>query len=106
LYQPYVDLGVAWLTSHQNRDGSWFGEAADERMKLVYTSEAVQALNSANARNSAYYQGIAWLENHTAPNTDYSSRLIRALAIHGDLVNSAIAQLADEQEFINGAYLG
>ncbi len=84
-YSTSANRAVTWLSTHQNSDGSW---GATDDVKLLYTVEAVMALRSVSQRTSAYFGGIAWLENHCAPNVDYEARRMLALATHGDNVQT------------------
>jgi hypothetical protein len=94
---PYLDpatRSAQWLSTHQNADGSWGAKA---EVKVVYTAEAVQALAAANLRNTAYWLGIAWLENQSAGNVDYASRRILALTSHGDDLSGDLTYLQQSQ---------
>lgn len=84
-YSTSANRAVSWLSSHQNSDGSW---GATDDVKLLYTVEAVMALRAVSQRTAAYFAGIAWLENHCAPNVDYEARRILALSPHGDNVQT------------------
>ncbi|MDO8969748.1 MAG: hypothetical protein Q7U74_03610 [Saprospiraceae bacterium] len=92
-YSSNANMAVQWLSSHQNIDGSW----GNGDTKYPCTAETVLALQAMNQRNSAYYWGIAWLENNSAQNTDYMARRILALAPHGDNVTSEMTSLQTTQ---------
>ena len=89
-YSGNANRAVQWLVSNQNGDGSW---GATDDVKLPTTVEAVRALQALNQRVPAYFWGITWLENHSAPNIDYEARRILALAPHGDNTQSGQAYL-------------
>jgi hypothetical protein len=80
---------ISWLTGNQNPDGSWGSEGVSQ----LYTSEAVTALRAHARRDSAYFRGVAWLENHAVQGTDYHARRILALRLHGDDVTSNVNYL-------------
>lgn len=84
------NLAAQWLASQQNLDGSW---GVDETIKPLYTANAVLALASISQRNTAYANGIAWLENHHVPNVDYLARQILALASRGNNVEPDLQSL-------------
>ncbi len=77
---------AAWLEleSVQNPDGSW---GSDSAVRALYTAAAAEALRAYNRRGSAYFRGVAWLENRAMANLDYRARRISALAAHGDDVS-------------------
>ncbi|MDP2788300.1 MAG: hypothetical protein Q8O79_09545 [Pseudomonadota bacterium] len=93
-YLTPAQKSAQWLAGHQNPDGSW---GSVEEVKILYTSEAVQALAATNERNGAYWSGIAWLENQAAGNIDYSARRILALTAHGDELGDDLAYLQQAQ---------
>lgn len=93
-YETQSAQAVQWLSGRQNSDGSW---GSTEAEKFLYTIETVNALQAAGQRNSAYYQGITWLENHATPNADYLARWVRVLSAHGDNVSAAVNQLVSYQ---------
>jgi hypothetical protein len=93
-YGTSANRAVGWLSSHQNSDGSW---GATDDLKLPYTVEAVMALRAVSQRSSAYFWGIAWLENHCGPNVDYEARRILALFPHGDNVQTDQTYLQTSQ---------
>ncbi|BFM17606.1 hypothetical protein R50073_37890 [Maricurvus nonylphenolicus] len=71
-------------------------------MDYVYTAASIEALRAANQRNGSYYSGLAWLENHSAHNTDLTSRKILALNERGnnlspDLVSIQTAKRETQQ---------
>ncbi len=73
-----LDAGVANLESLQGiDDGSW---GDDPNLIYIRTAMAVQALESANNRTGSYYNGLAWLENRNANNTDLKTRKVVALS--------------------------
>lgn len=94
MYETERDLGVQWISGNQNADGSWGDDAA----KHVYTAEVVRALRAAGQKNYAYFQGIAWLENHQGANFDFSSRQAAELLAHGDDTGVFIAALEASQD--------
>lgn len=85
-YDAALGLGAAYLASTQSVDGSWQSPGSSAR--FLETAEATLALQEANVRASAYYNGMTWLENHAAGNTDYQSRRLQALLNH----NASTAQ--------------
>ena len=89
-YSVKATAAVSWLASNQNIDGSW---GKNDNLKLVYTAEAVRALRAMNQLIPSYYWGVTWLENHSAPNVDYKSRRILALASHKDNVIADLSYL-------------
>lgn len=93
-YEGNIAQAVQWLTGQQNADGSWGSDATG---KFINTVEAVQALRAAGHRNSAYFRGVAWLENHSADNSDFLSRRALALGTHGDDLSAAISRLENDQ---------
>ncbi|HEY4716536.1 MAG TPA: prenyltransferase/squalene oxidase repeat-containing protein, partial [bacterium] len=80
--------GATWLSANQNADGSW-GAQAD--LSLVYSVEAVSALQSSGTATTNYSAGITWLAAQDATSTDELSRKIYSL------VNASI----DSSTFIN-----
>jgi len=95
IYESNNQLATQWLESQQNIDGSW---GATENEKFILTVESVQALSSAGYRNNAYFQGVTWLENHSANNADYMSRRALILSVLGDDVSSAIGYFENSQD--------
>jgi len=93
-YGNNIELGVQWLSNHQNSDGSWGDSELD---RFIPTVEAVQALRAAGRRNAAYYRGITWLENHAADNCDFLARQALALNSHGDDASTAVTLLESYQ---------
>jgi len=93
-YGNSASRAVQWLIQNQNIDGSWGGT---DDVKIPCTVETVMALQALNQRNSAYYSGIAWLENHNAPNVDYKAHRILALASHGDNTQAEQAYIQSSQ---------
>jgi len=79
--QSALDNASGWIVAQQNQDGSW---GSDQAIRFTTTAAVVDALEASNQYNSAYYSGIAWLENHDASNADYLSRRIQVLNIHGN----------------------
>jgi squalene cyclase len=61
--QQAAEQGATWLSQNQNPDGSW-GTTPDVRFHS--TAEAVMAFAALGNRTTAYWSGIAWLENHQA----------------------------------------
>ena len=96
-YSTNTNLAVQWLVNNQNSDGSW-GDS--DNLKLPCTEEAVLALLALNQRTTAYYWGIAWLENHSAANVDYAARLILALTPHGDNVQADLTTIRSAQALV------
>lgn len=94
-YEDNNNRAATWLILQQNADGSW---GANQGEHFHYTVEAVQALRAAGQRNSAYFKGVTWLENHAADNADYRSRQAMALDAHGDDVATVIAYLEIQQQ--------
>ena len=94
-YEESRTKAVSWLGARQNADGSW---GVSPAQRFLYTVEAVQALRASGQRNSTYFEGITWLENHAADNADYLARRARALAAHGDDVTAAVSVLEDQQD--------
>jgi hypothetical protein len=84
----------AWLEQEQNPDGSWGSEAAT---RSLLTSSAVVALRANGRRDTAYYRGVAWLENHGSRNLDSEARRILALRPHGDDVGAAVSRVIQAQ---------
>jgi hypothetical protein len=89
-----TDQAVVWLSSQQNPDGGW---GATQEQEFIHTTQSTQALRDAGQRNSAYYKGITWLENHAAVNADYQSRWASVLSAHGDDVSGTVAPLLNSQ---------
>lgn len=102
-YQSNIDLGLQWLRSQQNADGSW-GTTTIE--KFYYTLEVVDAFASAGAHDSNYYRGIAWLENHAADNHDFDARIVKILTDHGDNMALVVTGLKGEAESTSNGYTG
>jgi hypothetical protein len=96
-YAGNANLAVQWLSKNQNIDGSW-GATAD--VKLPCTVEAVLALQALNQQNAAYYAGITFIENHAAPNIDYTARRILALYPHGDYLTPALTTIQSAQMLV------
>jgi hypothetical protein len=104
-YNTYLLQAVSWLNKQQNSDGSW---GATPDLQPVYTSVAVQALAKAYNTdvNTAYYGGVAWLEDHAINNVDLTSRSAEALLNHGDNQNAALSYLQSSQSEITSSYYG
>lgn len=102
-YSVKANAAVSWLTSNQNIDGSW---GKNDNLKLVYTAEAVMALEAMNQRIPAYYWGVTWLENHAAPSVDYTARRILALASHKDYLMADKSYLHFAQSLFQQTYKG
>ncbi len=85
-----AETASQWLSDQQLLDGSW---GDDDDIKLLYTSEVVLGLSAFNQYQSAYYNGVTWLENHASNNTDYEARRIAALVPHGNNINANIDAL-------------
>lgn len=94
-YEGNIAQSVQWLTGQQNADGSWGNDATG---KFINTVEVVQALRAAGHRNSSYFRGITWLENHSADNSDFLARRALALGAHGDDLSAAISRLESYQD--------
>ncbi|MDY6873026.1 MAG: prenyltransferase/squalene oxidase repeat-containing protein [Chloroflexota bacterium] len=94
-YENSGQAAVTWLTSRQNADGSW---GSDQTVKALYTSEAVGALRSFYKLNWAYYDGIAWMENHDFENLDYQGRKILSLLSHDDTVQTLIDEVIQARQ--------
>lgn len=94
IYETEISHASTWLEAQQNADGSW---GAGNAARLVFTAEAVDALRASGLRNSAYYKGITWLENHASDNADYQARRALILNAHGDDVSSAVNELESSQ---------
>lgn len=87
-----LDSAVGYLDNRQHQsDGGW-GES--DGLRYVSTAAAVDALYAANRRGGSYYSGIAWLENHSARNTDGQARKVAVLSPHG---NNIFPDLQDIQ---------
>lgn len=93
-YTDSANSAVRWLSQNQYSDGSW---GATWDITPPCTVEAVMAFRAVNQRTSAYYRGITWLENHTAPNVDYEARRILALGPHGDDVSVELSYIQTAQ---------
>ena|GEM_PF-1479481 len=94
VYKSSIDNATAWLPLQQKIDGSW-GDASE--VKFLYTSETVRTLRSTFNKNSAYSNGITWLENHHPSSLDSKARRILTLHAHGDDVSGDIAALENGQ---------
>lgn len=94
-YGSNRERAVQWLVARQNTDGSW---GANETDKFLNTVETVQALRAAGNRNSSYFKGITWLENHAADNSDFLARGALALGTHGDDLSAEVARLESYQD--------
>ena len=94
-YEVNNSQAATWLSTQQNIDGSW---GTNPQEHFLYTVEAVQALRAVGQRNSAYYNGITWLENHAAGNADYGARRALTLSAHGDDVSYVLALLEAQQD--------
>src|SRR5208337_537671 len=92
-YSANAANAVKLLLTLQNTDGSWGGDD----VKMLCTVEAVTALQALNQRVPAYYWGITWLENHSAPTVDYAARRIIALSSHGDNLSADLALMEAAQ---------
>lgn len=104
-YDTQLAKGAQYLTGSQAIDGSW--RSAGSQARFLETAEAVLALQAANARGTTYFNGLTWVQNHSADNTDYRARRILALVGHGantkaDTSNLLISQSADVGA--NGGY--
>jgi len=77
-----MDAAVSFLESEgqQKADGSW---GDNDEIRYVTTASVVEALQASNQYTHAYYDGIAWLENHATNNVDYAARKILALSKRG-----------------------
>ena len=93
-YTANAAKAVQLLQQMQNGDGSW---GASDDVKLLCTVEAVSALQALNQRVPAYYWGITWLENHSAPTVDYAARRIIALSSHGDNLSADLLRMQAAQ---------
>src|SRR5208283_669525 len=93
-YSANAAKAVQLLTQMQNSDGSW-GTSND--IKMLCTVEAVTALQALNQQTPAYYWGITWLENYSAPTVDYVARRIIALSSHGDNLTADLALMEAAQ---------
>ncbi len=95
-YESNMVRAAQWLSSQQNPDGSW-GSIPSE--KFILTVEAVQALRATGERKYPYYNGLTWLENHAATNTDYATRRAQALSADGEVIsNSLLMTLGSAQD--------
>lgn len=94
LYESEISLAQQWLSNQQNPDGSW---GADNTARYMVTAEVVDAMRASGLRNSAYYHGITWLENHASDNADFQARRILSLGAHGDNMSAAIGILEGAQ---------
>ncbi len=94
-YQDNIERATDWLTSQQRADGGWGLSNAE---KLLFTTEAVQALRAAGQRSGAYFKGITWLENHASPNADFGARRALTLGARGDDVSDDIERLVEAQK--------
>lgn len=74
------EAAANWLAVHQDPDGGW----GPQDVRPLYTSESVIALRAHGRRDSAYFRGVAWLENHAVHSTDFHARRVLALEAHGD----------------------
>ncbi len=79
--QQAAEQGATWLSQNQNPDGSW-GTTPDVRFHS--TAEAVMAFAALGNRTTAYWSGIAWLENHQAKSLDAVARKSIAISARGD----------------------
>lgn len=93
-YDQSVSGATAWLSAHQNPDGSW-GNSPD--LQPIFTSVAVRALANAYDRQAAYFLGVTWLENHAGTNVDATARKVGALADHGDSLTPGLNYLQTAQ---------
>jgi hypothetical protein len=100
-YDTNLSKGAQYLAGAQAIDGSW--QSAGSEARFLETAEAVLALQAANVRSTAYFNGLTWVQNHSADNTDYLSRRILALVGHGGNVRSDSAQLKISQSMDVGA---
>lgn len=96
-YTSQITQATEWLAEQQNIDGSW---GTPSNGQFILTTEAVQALRAAGLRNTSYFKGLTWLENHAASNVDYATRRALALYAHGDNVQQIIKTLANAQNII------
>lgn len=98
--------GLAWLMSHQERDGSWkLGEASS----LQSTSAVVDAFANAGVKQGfPYSAGLAFLANAEPPSVDAMARQITTLHGAGKNVVPMLARLNDWQNgnAAWGAYKG
>jgi len=90
------------LSTVQNADGSW---GPDEDVRPVYTAAVVNALRAYNARGSAYFSGVSWLENRAMANVDDHARRAAALSAHGDDVTAdrEFLKASDSQQLLTGS---
>ena len=96
-YELAADTARAWIEQQQNADGSW---GTSEAIRPFVTAEAALSIHAIQGRNTAYYRGVTWLENHLAGNVDANVRRILVLAPHGDDVTSNAQYLADSQQLV------
>jgi hypothetical protein len=103
-----AEAAANWLESpgQQNPDGSW---GSEEEVRFLYTSAVVDALRAYGRRGSAYFRGIAWLENHAVPGVDGRARRIVSLLPNGDDTSADLQHLLADQNpswgwGLSGAY--
>jgi Putative Ig domain/IPTL-CTERM motif/Prenyltransferase and squalene oxidase repeat len=98
--------GLAWLMSHQERDGSWkLGEASS----LQSTSAVLDAFANAGVKQGfPYAAGLAFLTNAEASSVDALARQIVTLQAAGKNVAPLLARLSEWQNgnAAWGAYKG
>lgn len=94
-YESSGQSALTWLNDQQNTDGSW---GTDQDIKALYTTVAVDAFRSFYYLTAAYYNGIAWIENHDSGNLDYQGRKVFALQSHGNTVQHLIDAIVTAQQ--------
>jgi subtilase family serine protease len=91
---PNVNDGVAWLSANQKNDGSWADLSLTGELD---TAVAVQALKDFPIAQTAYQNGLQWLEGVTSGNLDSLSRKIAALAFAGQDVSALVTDMLSRQ---------
>jgi len=99
VYEAPLSVRAQILKNQQNSDGSW---GADEGIKFLYTSEAVNALGGTFLEHGAYLNGISWLENHFSRALDSRSRRVGSIVSHGDDIVSEVIEIEGSQRNSGG----
>ncbi len=90
-----IARGTSWLEQNQSQDGFWGDK---EGIRVLATSQALNALRLAGIDNAGIRQGIFWLRGRFADNNDYLSRQILTLADYNQNVDEPVNRLVSQAE--------
>ena len=80
---PEIENGLIYLTTVQNRDGSWGSDESGAEL-LPSTVSVIETLQILNAISSyGYADARSWLQLQGLDTTDYHSERIHALSVVG-----------------------